>query len=332
MRPAWADGWWALGSIYYDQDRFSEAEPALKHFVASAPRPGPAYAFLGLCEYETRDYARAIEHFQKWALEGSPGNRELIDVASFHWALLLTREGHFTEALFLFAAKAERLGVSPALAEAMGLASLHMKYLPEEYPPERREIVWLAGETALYGSLQTHDFDRANEYARRLELHYDQEPNVHYFLGTQYGFQKDNAKAAEEYREELQISPGHVPAMIGLATIDLEGANLDEAASLAERAIQIEPKDAEAHHTLGRALLAKGQLAESARELETAKQLAPYAYLIRLHLTTVYRRLGRNKEAEQEMEAFTKLKSNSEALLSPEQLRDLLREQPEKPK
>ena len=34
------------------------------------------------------------------------------------------------------------------LIEAIGLASLRMAFLPENYPPERREAVWLAGTAA----------------------------------------------------------------------------------------------------------------------------------------------------------------------------------------
>src|SRR5437660_765284 len=52
LRPSWSEGWWSLGSVLYDQDRFREAEAAFLHFVAITPKPGPAFAFLGLCEYE----------------------------------------------------------------------------------------------------------------------------------------------------------------------------------------------------------------------------------------------------------------------------------------
>src|SRR5271157_294156 len=243
LRPTWQDGWWWLGSLYYEQDRFHEAQASLLRFVAMAPKPGPAYAFLGLCEYETHDYPPAHEHFRKWALEGSPGTNELIDVASFHWALLLTREGRFVQALFLLAAKGHRRGSSAALTEAMGLASLRMAYLPENYPLEWREMVWLAGKATFYASLNPQQFDRAQDYEDRLLLHYDQAPNVHYFRATQFGFQKKPEAAKEEYRQELRISPQHAPAMMELARFALQDGQLDEAVSLARRAADLEPKN-----------------------------------------------------------------------------------------
>jgi len=330
LRPSWQDGWWWLGSLYYDQDRFPEAQAALVRFVAMAPKPGPAYAFLGLSEHETHDYARSLEHFRKWALEGSPGTNELIDVASFHWALLLTREGRFVQALHLLAAKGHERGGSAALTEAMGLASLRMAYLPEDYPPEWREMVWLAGKATFYASLNPQQFDRAQDYEDKLLLHYGQAPNVHYFRGTLFDFQLKPEAAKEEYRQELRISPQHAPAMMELASFALQEGQLDEAVSLARRATDLEPKNPVAHHVLGQALLAGGQLQESAGELETARQLAPGSASIRFRLATVYRKLGRTKDAEHEMAVFITLKGKGKEKfpLPPEEFQELLHEQP----
>ncbi len=327
LRPSWQDGWWWLGSLYYDQDRFAEAQASLLRFVAMAPKPGPAYAFLGLCKYETHDYARSLEHFRKWALEGSPGTNELIDVASFHWALLLTREGRFVQALYLLGAKDQRRGGSAALTEAMGLASLRMAYLPEDYPPQWREMVWLAGEAAYYFSSNPQQLDRAQDYEDKLLLHYDHAPNVHYFRGTLFGFRKRREAAKEEYRQELRISPQHAPAMMELARLDLDDGQLKDALSLARRATDLEPKNPVAHHVLGLALFADRQVQESAGQLESARQLAPDSAPIRLHLATVYRKLGRTKDAEHELAVFNTLKKQEGVLLPPEELQELEHQQ-----
>ena len=327
LHPSWQDGWWWLGSLYYEQDRFPEAARPLACFVGLAPKPGPAYAFLALSEYETKDYAGALEHFQQWALAGSPGTEELIDVASFHWALLLTRESHFVQALYLLTAKAQRRGGSPALTEAMGLASLRMARLPEDCPPDWRERVWLAGKAAFFASVVPHQFDRAQDYEDKLLLHYDQAPDVHYFRGTLFGFQKKREQAKTEYRQELRISPQHAPAMMELARLDLDDGQLAEALLLAKRADGLEPKNPAAHHILGQALFAGGHLQEGARELETARQMAPDSASIRFHLMTVYQKLGRTKDAEREMAVFETLKGKREVLLPPEELQELLHDQ-----
>jgi tetratricopeptide (TPR) repeat protein len=312
LRPEWSEGWWSLGSLLYEQDRFPEAQEAFRRFVATATKPGPGYAFLALCEYETHDYEGALKHFQSWAKTGSPGNDALIDVAGFHWALLLTHESKFEQALYLLAAKAGKLGSTPALAEAMGLASLRMANLPEDYPPQKREMVWLAGRAALYSARQ--DFQRSDEYAGRLATRYGGEANVHYFLGTLLDFQRRFPEAAQEFTNELQISPQHVPAMVELALAQLENYKPEEAVPVAERAVTLEPKNARAHLAYGKALLATERLSEAAHELEVAKELAPGSPAVRSALANAYQRLGRLQEAKRESEAFLLLKEKEESL------------------
>jgi tetratricopeptide (TPR) repeat protein len=318
LRPSWRDGWWWLGSLLYDQDRFPEAQAALERFVAISANPAPAYAFLGLCQYETRDYAQALTSFQKWARMGSPGTDQLIDVAGFHWALLLTREGHFVEALYLLAAKAQKLGPNPALTEAMGLASLRMASLPEDYPPERREMVWLAGEAAVRATLEPHQFDRADDRANRLLAHYGREPNVHYFRGTLLVFEDKRREAEQEFLKELEIAPKNAAAMVELARIRLPD-DPTGAMSYARNAVEIEPSNAEAHHMVGRVLLRNQQYADSAKELESAKRLAPDSASIRYQLAQAYRKLGRKQDAERETAAFNLLKDKQEVLAPPEE-------------
>ncbi len=317
LRPSWSLGWWWLGSIYYDQDRFAEAQPAFAHFIATGKAVAPAYGFLGLCEYETRDYDHAAEHFRRWVQKGSPGTSQLIDVASFHFALLLTREGHFFEALYLLGKKVEKHGPDPALAEAMGLAWMRMKNVPEDYPPERREMVWLAGMASVYLSAQ--QLDRVHEFQDRLAAHYGDEANVHYFRGYVYEFEKRYDEAAREYRQELKISPDHAAAMVQLALMDVEESRLEESSALAQRAIVLEPKNALAHYAMGRVLLAKEQWQESAVELELARKLAPESANVRFHLATAYKNLGRVADAQRENAAFEALKDKKEVLASPQE-------------
>jgi len=306
QRPSWSEGWWWLGSLLYEQDRFSEAQVAFRRFVATAPKGGPGYAFLALCEYETHEYALALQHFQAWTKEGAPGTRELVDVANFHRALLLTREGQFNRALFILEdILSSKVDESPALTEAMGLASLRMANLPEDYPPEKRELVWLAGKAAVYSSQEFSS--KSEEYMRRLALQYGGEPNVHYLCGNLLAFRREYPKAAEEYKRELQISPQHVPAMIELALVQIQNLQTSEALALAQRAAALEPKNPRAVYALGKSLLAVERFGESAHELELAKQLAPESASVRSALAEAYRGLGRKADAKREAAAFLSL-------------------------
>lgn len=320
LRPSWGEGWWWLGSIYYEQDRFPEAREAFARFAGMAKNPAPTYAFLGLCEYEMGDYQRASEHLREWVEGGSPGNDQLIEVASFRWALLLTRSGRFFEALYLLGKKVEKHGPDPTLAEAMGLAWMRMRNLPEDYPQEKREMVWLAGMASAY--LSDLKLDRVHEFQDRLLAHYGQEPNVHFFRGYVYEFEKRYDEAADEYRQELRISPQSAEAMVQLALMDVENANLDAARPLAIHAVSLEPKNALTHYAFARVLLANEQWSDAARELEVARQLAPNSSRVRFHLAQAYRKLGRAADANRENATFERLKGREEVLTIPKKGED----------
>ena len=215
----------------------------------------------------------------------------------------------------MLASAAPRLGDVPELSEAMGLASLRLRYLPEDFPPQKREAIWLAGKAALYAALTQQQFDQADEYAARLESRYGSEPGVHAFRATLYGFELKKTEAEREYRTELKISPNDVVSMVALAQIDLEKGELAEGGELAERALDSDSKDAEAHHVLGRVLLARGDLNGSLRELETAKQLTPGNPAVRSHLAMVLSKLGRTEEAKAESAAFVVLKNKQDVMV-----------------
>ena len=306
LRPAWADGWWSLGTLLFEQQRFPEAEAALNRSVSLTPNAWTAYAPLGLCEYETRHYDSAERHFEQWAARKPPASKALMADAFFHWALLLTRRGRFEQALVLLTAQAKAGNTGEAMTEAMGLSSLRIPNLPEDYPSAEREPVWLAGRATLESRLRR--FDQAAADAKQLLLHYGNHPNVHYFLGIVSLDANDSAGASNEFQRELEISPRHVPALLQLVFYDLERGEPGEALSLAEQAVAIAPGDFVSHAALGKALYAAGRFEESARQLEMARKIAPESPYVRWWLSQTYAALGRPGDAERERAIFAKLK------------------------
>lgn len=306
LRPAWADGWWSLGTLLFEQQRFPEAEVALNRFVSLTPNAWTAYAPLALCEYETRHYDSAEKHFEQWASRKPAASQTLMADAFFHWALLLTRRGRFEQALVLLTAQARAGNTGEAVTEAMGLASLRIPNLPEDYPPAEREPVWMAGRATLESRLRR--FDQAALDAKQLLLHYGNHPNVHYFLGLVSLDASDSAGASNEFQRELEISPHDVPALLQLAFYNLERGEPGKALPLAEQAVAIAPGDFVAHAALGKALFSAGRFEESARHLETARKIAPESPYVRWSLSQTYAALGRHDDAERERAVFAKLK------------------------
>ena len=62
LQPDWQEGLWYVGTLEYERDHYGEAIPAFQRLTQLAPKAGPAWNFLGLCEYETKDYAKALQH------------------------------------------------------------------------------------------------------------------------------------------------------------------------------------------------------------------------------------------------------------------------------
>jgi cytochrome c-type biogenesis protein CcmH/NrfG len=52
VRPQWAEGWWSLGTIYYDRNSYPQAARAFATLVRLKPTDGTAYVMLGLTEFE----------------------------------------------------------------------------------------------------------------------------------------------------------------------------------------------------------------------------------------------------------------------------------------
>lgn len=254
LRPSWSDGWMWLGDLLYQQERYPEAEDSFAHFVAITPVPGPALAMKALCEFEVRDYAHSTHDFEIW-MHGSVQENEVIsDVASFHWALLLTREGHFDQSLHLLTQRAKRRGESPLLVEAMGLASLRIPNLPQDYRPELREEVWLAGKASFY--LSVAELQRALDYSDRLLALYGQQPQVHSIRGQILKAQSKSEEAAQEFQKELQISPPNslvasepaptqIPSPTSIDQVTAKSsATFDQLAQTAKRALDENRDDA----------------------------------------------------------------------------------------
>src|SRR5215468_6217329 len=51
-KPDWAEGWWFLGTLYYDQNKFGEAAPAFRQAAQIQSKAGAPWVMLGLCEFQ----------------------------------------------------------------------------------------------------------------------------------------------------------------------------------------------------------------------------------------------------------------------------------------
>jgi predicted Zn-dependent protease len=313
VRPAWAEGWWYLGAILYNKDNCVEAKPALGRFTSLDPKAGPGHALLGVCEYQARNYEKALVHLEQGEALGYRGNEQVASAARYHLALLLTRNGQFERALqvlFGFVSpNVPQRTETPAMIEALGLASLRLAVLPHELTSDKREVVYRAGRAVLYAAARP--VNEAIAAMQEMVRLFPNTPNVHWVFGS-YLVQGNSDAGIAELKKELEISPDHVAARLMLAFEYLQRGDPAAGLPYAEQAVKLDPGSYAARAAFGRCLLETGKVEESIRQLETAKRLADHSAETRFALATAYSRAGRTADAARERAEFLRLKKTRE--------------------
>ena len=310
MRPVWADGWWNVGAILYEGDRYAEARDAFRNLVSIDPKRGPAWGMLGLCEFQTREYERAVVSLQRGRALGFAGNRELESVVRYHTALLYIRFEQFEIAYEILSEFMAVGNDSPKVTEAFGLTLMRMPFLPNEIPPDKRELVLISGRAGF--NMAARRIDEARAAFDILLARYPDAPNVHYAFGV-FLLNQDSDAALKEFRRELEISPSHQPSLVQMAFEYLKRDEYATALPLAEKAVQLSPKMFPARNVLGRVLLELGQVERAIKELEEGVRLAPSSPEMHFALARAYTRVGRKADAARERELFKQLQDQYNA-------------------
>ncbi len=303
-QPESEQGLWYLGTLLYENGQYAEARDVLRQFMTLRPDAGPGWAFLGLSEFQLRAYPRASDHLQRAMAQGMGDRKELAQSVNYHVVILLTRFERYDDSMDLLQKMLASGPPDTALVEPAGLAGLRLPLLPAEIPPDRRELVDMAGRAV--DALQAQHFEEAESAFHRLVTAYPNEPGVHFLYGA-YLLQLHPNEAMPEFERELEISPSHVLARVRLAELLISKRDFDRALTLVQQAIHLDPKRASAHMLAGEALLAKGKAGDGIKELETARAID--STVIRTHwdLLRAYAAAGQKEDAEKEKQAIEKL-------------------------
>ena len=305
LRPSWKEGWWYLGTMFYDQDRYEESRAALRRFTVLDPKVAAAWAFLGLCEFETKKYDEALAHLQRASALGLDEKSQLSVVTQYHIALLLTRSERFEGALELLLKFAQAGNENPEFVEAAGLAGLRKPLLPTELPPAERELVLQVGR-AVTDTGARRPVEAQKEFEELVASH-PKTPNVHYLFGSFLLISNPDA-GLDELKKELENSPRHLPALVQIAFEYLRRGDAAAALPYAQRAVEIDPQSFVAHNAMGRVLVDAGDLEQGIKELELSRQEAPGSPQTRIALASAYAKAGRKEDAARERAEFLKLK------------------------
>jgi tetratricopeptide (TPR) repeat protein len=303
LKPNYVEGYWYQGTAYYTLDDYAHGRDAFRKVVRLAPKNGAAFAFLGLCEFGLKEYDRSLQHLLQSRVLGAGDTQELAGVARYHAAILMTRIEQFEQALETLGEFVPEGDDNPRVIEAMGLATLRMPVLPAEAPPERRDMVMMAGRASYMMAARSQGAAKAFE---ALVDRYSETLNVHYAYGV-YLLQEQPDQAIQEFKRELELQPAHPASLMQIAFACLSLGNAEAALPWSKQAVASAPNTFAARKALGQALLETGDVEGAVRELRQGITLAPDSPGLHFLLARAYQRAGRLDDATREREEFMRL-------------------------
>lgn len=305
LNPRWSEGWWSLGTTYYDQDRYAEAELALKKVVALDPKQGTARAMLGLCEFELGEDAVALRDIEASKDLGVDVDPQLRDVVLYHEGVLLQRAGRFVAAEKPFVSLCVSGTRSADVIRGFGMAALHMRDRAiEPSDGEAGRVVDLVGRASCLAAHK--DFEQAKIVFTSAEETYPHTPYIHYAFARVLNDEQDTAGAVAEFKRELEEGHDRLLPLLQIAAAEYK---VDSAAGLpyAEQAVKLAPQMPFAHFLLGLLLQNTGAYERSVPELEIASKGMSHDKRVFWALGAAYNQVGRSEDAARARAEFARL-------------------------
>ena len=308
IRPAWAEGWWSLGTLEYDQNQYAKAGGDFKKVIQLQPANGTAHAMLGLCQFELRDDAPALENLLEANKLGIINNDELRRVALYHMGLLQLRASRFADAFDTLHDLSNEGIRSAELFIALGEAALLINPRAATQDNTSQSVIRKVGEAeALAGQKQ---FDSAETIYTEITSQNPEFPNLHFAYARMLLEAHSEDRALQEFRRELEHDPKNVNSMLEIASVEFQ-QNSEDGLKYAEKASRLAPGLPFAHYMLGMLRLDTGDAAGAIPELEIVRKDFPKQPKIYFVLGNAYAQVGRKADAARARAEFVRLDTDS---------------------
>jgi tetratricopeptide (TPR) repeat protein len=299
LAPSLAAAFVNLGAAYLDNRQYALAIAPLRRALELNPDLVGAHQMLGYALLSTGYAAEAIPHLERAQAQDALGIAEL-------------KTGKLPEAIANLNAALAKRPNDPDLLYYLGRASGLLSKevfdtLESTYPDSPRAHQSLAENYAVLRKVP----EAEKEYREALQRRADT-PGIHLALGELYAAASEWPKAEEEFRAEASLQPGDAETAYRLGSAYLEEGKVREARAELGRADQLRPGMPETLYSLGKAATLDGDAVTAAQEwsrviaMEKDSALAAQAYF---GMAGIYRKQGKNAEAEREMQEFRRIQT-----------------------
>ncbi|MGB6974031.1 MAG: tetratricopeptide repeat protein [Terracidiphilus sp.] len=266
-----------LGLIAYRQNRYEDAEELLRRETRIDPHDAKAFMWLGVC-YLAQDNAQAAIPPLDKAYALDPPDADIL----YHrgHAYLLVANASYAA---MFKLNRDSMRVHQVLGEAYAKSFRNQQAISE--------------------------FEIAVKMAPR-------QPGLHEELADQYWVAGILDKAEADYRQELRIDPYSATTMYKLGSLLVINRNPAEGVKLLRDTLRTDPSLNDAHYYLGSGLMSLGSNQQAIQEFKQAIAADPSnkrAISCYYKLAMLYRTLHDTKDAQEAMQSFLHLKSQSAA-------------------
>jgi tetratricopeptide (TPR) repeat protein len=265
-----------LGLSAFRAGNYPEAVRGLSHVLEQQPDSTGVRAMLGVAYFNTDQYAKAAETFQRLGERGMHDGE-----IGYAWAASLAHIGDMkkaTEVLTAFSSELRPNDVNLLIGQ-----------------------LWTA----------IGDYSRATS---TLEQALQSDPalrRAHLYAGLAYIRSQHWPEAEKEFRAELALAPDDPNALYHLGFVYTEQAKMDDAVALFRQVVASHPDYPNAQYQLGKILLDRGQVTDAIGYLEAAARLSPQTDYIHYQLQAAYRKGNRPTDADRELEIYKQLKTKS---------------------
>lgn len=265
-----------LGMCAFRAKQYAEAVRSLSQALPLDPNSAALRAMLGASYFATNQYTEAAKTFAPLGLRAMQDSE-----IGYAWAASLTHIGDVQKATEVLAAF--------------------------EAEPRSNETLLLTGQLWT----EIGDYERAIATLQRALKSDPSLLKAHLYMGLAYIHWTHWPEAQREFQAELSLDPDDAVAQYHLGFVYLQESKTDDAAALFSQVIAAHPDFANAQYELGKILVDRGQLEDAVGHLEAAAHLSPEADFMHYQLQAVYRKLGRNADADRELEIYKGLKAKS---------------------